>query len=62
MIKIEKIIWKEIFAVKKDHNVLPISAGDMDMNKRRDTIPEHFNSVEEADPFLGLPLWCRSPG
>ena len=25
--------------------------GDMNMNKRRDTIPEHFNSAEEAGPF-----------
>ena len=36
--------------------------GDMDMNKRRDTIPEHFNSVEEADQFLGLPLWVQITG
>lgn len=25
--------------------------GDMDMNKRRDTIPEHFNGAEEAGEF-----------
>jgi len=25
--------------------------GNMDMNKRRDTIPEHFNSAEEAGEF-----------
>lgn len=25
--------------------------GDMDMYKRRDTVPEHFNSAEEAGEF-----------
>jgi hypothetical protein len=28
--------------------------GDMGMNKRRDTIPEHFNSAEEAGKFWDI--------
>ena len=35
MIKIEKNIWEEIFAVKKNHNVPPISARGMDSKERR---------------------------
>jgi uncharacterized DUF497 family protein len=34
MIKINKIIWKETFAVEKNHNVLPISARGRDSKER----------------------------
>ena len=52
MIKINRIVWKEPFIekIESKHHVTMFEVEEI-LHKRRDTIPEHFNSAEEAGEF-----------
>ena len=52
MIKINRIIWKETFVkkIESKHHVTMFEVEEI-LHKRRNTIPEHFNSAEEAGEF-----------